>query len=58
VSSSGKRHPLRRDTNPSSTPVKRGKDAKAPTAEETAEWKEGLDECLEEVKKLESAPKY
>lgn len=46
-------------TDTSSTPAKRGKDAKAPTAEETAEWKEGLEECLEEVKKLEApAIKY
>ena len=27
----------------------------APTAEEINEWKEGLEECMEEVKKLEVA---
>lgn len=42
----------------SSAPIKRGKDAKVATAEETAEWKEGLEECLEEVKKLETTVKY
>ncbi|BEJ14079.1 hypothetical protein CspHIS471_0312530 [Cutaneotrichosporon sp. HIS471] len=35
------------------TPQKR-KDAKAPSAEDIAEWKEPLDECLDEVKKLEA----
>jgi hypothetical protein len=30
----------------------------APTAEEVAEWKESLEECMEEVKKLESEIKY
>ncbi|WOO77584.1 H/ACA ribonucleoprotein complex subunit nhp2 [Vanrija pseudolonga] len=41
-----------------SAPAKKGKDAKAPSAEEIAEWKEGLDECLTEVKALETAPAY
>lgn len=38
----------------SSNPVKR-KDAKAPSAEDIAEWKEPLDECVGEVQKLETA---
>jgi H/ACA ribonucleoprotein complex subunit 2 len=43
-----------------SIPVKRsapkeGAAAKpAPTAEEIAEWKDGLEECMAEVKKLET----
>jgi hypothetical protein len=47
-----------------STPAKRsqpkdGSAAKAaPSAEELAEWKEGLEECLAEVKKLEGEVKF
>ncbi|KAL7424870.1 snoRNA-binding protein [Cryptotrichosporon argae] len=37
-----------------SAPARKTKEGKAPTAEEIAEWKEGLDECLDEVKKLDS----
>jgi H/ACA ribonucleoprotein complex subunit 2 len=41
---------------PQKRPVpKDGATAKpAPTAEEVAEWKEGLEECMQEVAKLET----
>lgn len=45
------------NSDPSSTPAKR-KDGKAVSADETAEWKGDLDECLKEVKELEVPVKY
>ncbi|ORY34866.1 50S ribosomal protein L30e-like protein [Naematelia encephala] len=42
----------------SSTPAKRPADKPQPTAEELKAWKEGLDECMAEAKKLDVAVKY
>jgi hypothetical protein len=40
---------------PTKKSTKEGK--AAPTAEETKEWKEGLEECMAEVKKLDATVK-
>ena len=59
VSSSREQYPsstAQTHSNSSSVPAKKPTDPSkpAPTAEEVAEWKEGLEECIAEVKKLDT----